>query len=83
MSSIVLDAPPFSTRPNILLGQIFAELKLDIVIPEASSCSFGSWTFDFNDNYTRNILKQNEENIINLIKQYYNNGRIRYAEWIF
>ena len=76
--TIVLDAPPFSTRPDELLP---IALKGTSLPPrEANTRIFGAWEFDYSDidretwSVARKILQTN-------ITELYNQGLIRYGSW--
>ena len=76
--TIVLDAPPFSLRPNELL--LIALKGTNLSPREANTRIFGAWEFDYSDvdletwSAARKVLQEN-------ITELYNQGRIRYGSW--
>ena len=76
--TIVLDAPPFSTRPDELL--LIALKGTSLAPREANTRIFGAWEFDYSDidsetwNVARKVLQEN-------ITELYNQGLIRYGSW--
>lgn len=72
-----LDCPPLGPRPDSLLERVLRGTVLPM--REASTRSFGCWTFDYSDlsqeyDDSRKILQEN-------IQAIYAEGLIRYGAW--
>jgi dimeric dUTPase (all-alpha-NTP-PPase superfamily) len=77
---ILLDCPPGIIRPNNVLENILVSTTLEVSDFEITSKCFGAWTFELSEE-KRKIYEDYENLIITKIKDAYNDGLIRYAEW--
>lgn len=78
--TLLLDCPPGAIRPNDVLNDVVKEFGLDENDFDICSKSFGAWTFKIHDD-KKCVYEENKNKIAENIKNSYNVGLIRYAEW--
>ena len=77
---IILDCSPGATRPDNILKNVLESTQLEITDFNIISKCFGAWTFELAED-KREIYENCENLIVSKIKNAYNDGLIRYAEW--
>ena len=77
---LIIDCAPFSKRPNDVLENILINTKININDFKITSKSFGEWIFKLYKDKDKEYLEE-LPNIIEKLKDNYNNGNIRFAEY--
>jgi hypothetical protein len=81
-SILILDCPPGATRPNDVLKEILYGLELNEKDFVVVSKGFGEWTFQVSSEKEDYYVSQLPV-IVPRIKNAYDTGMIRYADWSF
>jgi len=76
--TVVLDSPPFATRPDALLPIALAGTSLPVI--DARSKCFGRWTFDY-DHIDATQWNEARPRIGHNITALFTQERIRYGYW--
>ena len=77
---LVIDCPPGVTRPNDVLSSILLNTGLNADDFKNTLRYFGEWTYNLYDDKIK-LFKENFVIIVERLKQRYNSGIIRYAEY--
>lgn len=77
---IILDCHLGTTRPDNVLENILVSTQLELIDFKIVSKCFEEWTFELTED-KKEIYEDCKDLIITKIKNQYNNGLIRYAEW--